>query len=294
MTRRRPRQSSPSPYWANPSIPGQFDLAVLKPATLASGQRFETLKDVRARRKRLRAALTTSSIKAVRYFLEEIGACDDVEPCGQPYCPSCARQFRRWTCAQLLKLAEKHPRANKSIVTVNLGHFSGGTLRSADPAKAASALRKRLSRSWMDGATVAGGIEVAWHQADRKWRLHAHLLVIGVEPEAIESIRRGEGDLEIDEFRDPAKQLSYLLKFLTGHRPIEQTGPKKSPLFPLPRQRLIELISWASKFGPSEFLFLYGVRRSGRNLVLTRRQNARSAARPTAPARLRRRKRKVL
>ena len=61
--------------------------------------------------------------------------------------------------------------------------------------------------------------------------------------------------------RDPDEQLSYCVKFVTYHQP----GRRRVPL---PPDRLVELAEWWSRYRFEDFLFAYGARRRGGQLVV--------------------------
>jgi hypothetical protein len=127
--------------------------------------------------------------------------------------------------------------------------------------------RKRLDRAGFKGAILAGGIEVAWQAQWQRWLLHAHVLAIGVEPNAWTQLeaaleKSGTADpVKWDPLCDPDEQLSYLIKFITYHQ------PGRRPV-PLPRDRLVELAAWWSRHRFEDCLFAYGARRRGGRIVV--------------------------
>jgi hypothetical protein len=114
---------------------------------------------------------------------------------------------------------------------------------------------------------VLGGIEVAWQAKWQRWILHAHVLAIGIDANAwklLESALKKSGTANpVDHvpLRDPDEQLSYLIKFVTYHRP----GRRRVPL---PPDRLVELAAWWSRHRFEDYLFAYGPRRRGGRIVV--------------------------
>ena len=68
--------------------------------------------------------------------------------------------------------------------------------------------------------------------------------------------------------KKPPKQLSYVLKFSTYHRPYEQQVSAKSPAKPLNPKEHAALLKWMSKFEFQDFLVLVNARRKGGTRVV--------------------------
>ena len=188
--------------------------------------------------------------------------------CWLPICAVCARDYRPGPIAQLHALA--HAKAYpgpREIATIYLDLFDLGFLADADPRCAREMFRKRLDRSGFKGAILAGGIEVAWQEQRQRWLLHAHVLAIGVDPNAwqrLEAVLENSGTadpVDVVALRDFDEQLSYLVKFVTYHQPGRR-------LVPLPADRLVELAAWWSRHRFEDYLFAYGARRRGGCLVV--------------------------
>ena len=183
------------------------------------------------------------------------------EPCERASCRVCGREFRRSVYRQLVGLAD--PAA--VVVTVYLTQFRPGDLNNANLDRTKDSLRTRCDRAGLRGALIAGGIEAEWNSAQSTWRLHAHLVVIGATATGIDNLRAASSSsqdraLKVQALRDPERQLSYLLKFVTYFRPQRQTGPSRSRAVPLPTPRFLELAAWRGRYRPRDFLFLYGAR----------------------------------
>jgi hypothetical protein len=193
--------------------------------------------------------------------------CDGAgHPCKLPVCAVCARAYRQGPIAQLHALANACP-GPPEVATIYLGLFPPDSLGDADVRRTHEMFRKRLDRAGFKGAIVAGGIEVAWQENWQRWLLHAHVLAIGVDPHAWKQL---EAALEKSGTADPVRpvalcnpdeQLSYCIKFVTYHQPGRR-------LVPLPPDRLVELAAWWSGHRFEDFLFAYGARRRGGQLVV--------------------------
>jgi hypothetical protein len=196
--------------------------------------------------------------------------CDGAHhPCWRPFCAVCARDYRLEPIAQLHALAQaktKHPGPHE-VATIYLDFFPPGSLGQADLPHIREMFRKRLDRARFKPAIVAGGIEVAWQENWRRWLLHAHVLAIGVDPQAWQQLeaalaKSGTADpVKVDQLRDPDQQLSYCVKFAAYHQP----GRRRVPL---PPDRLSELADWWSRYRFEDFFFAYRARRRGGRLVV--------------------------
>ena len=183
------------------------------------------------------------------------------EPCELASCRVCGREFRLTIWPQLMRIADPA----SVIVTVYLAQFRPGNLKNADIDGTKDSLRTRCDRAGLRGALIAGGIEAEWNSAELTWRLHAHLVVMGATPDRIDKLRGASSssrqrNVKVQALRDPNRQLSYLLKFVTYFRPRRQTGPSRSRAVPMPEARFFELAAWRWRYRPRDFLFLYGAR----------------------------------
>jgi hypothetical protein len=130
-------------------------------------------------------------------------------------------------------------------------------------------LRKRLDRAGLQDARLIGGFEIVWRADQKLWVLHVNLLFIGAPPEALTAFEDSFAKSPLDRptklvtMRDAPKQLSYLLKFTTYHRPHRRIGNRPSKAKPLNSNEHVALIKWMNQFSFSDMLFLYGVRREG-------------------------------
>src|SRR5271165_4730664 len=142
--------------------------------------------------------------------------------CSLPICAVCARAYREGPIAQLYALANASAGPDE-VATIYLGLFPPDSLGDADVRRTHGMFRKRLDRAGFKGAIVVGGIEVAWQEKWQRWLLHAHVLAIGVEPNAWEQLEAALQNSDTadpvwpDPLCDPAEQLSYCIKCVTYH-----------------------------------------------------------------------------
>lgn len=259
-------------FWCRHTPAADRDVVHLCPATSSKALRFETITDAgeisEMREQRLRmnnpaVAQVLQDCRSGRYT------------CAHPYCPICAREYRRWLVGQLLEAKVRAPKRAR-IVTVFLGRASLGKLSTISIRSAHAALRQRLHRNALQGTMVAGGTEVSYHAQDGTWLIHVHLLVLGARAEEIEALRtvaaRGANrPVKVQPVKNTPKQLSYLQKFNTFHRPGEQRGARRPRAFPLPDAAYFELVRWFATHRFEDFLFLYGAHRRGSRIVRTQR-----------------------
>jgi hypothetical protein len=123
---------------------------------------------------------------------------------------------------------------------------------------------------------VIGGFEIVYKARRKVWVLHINLVIVGGEKEAHEAFEKTFDDSTFDrpvdpaELKDPAKQLSYISKFTTYHRPYERHGSDKSPALPLNGKQHAALVRWMSKLEFKDFLLLINARRRGHVISIKR------------------------
>ena len=137
-------------------------------------------------------------------------------------------------------------------------------------------LRKRLQRAGLD-VPVIGGFEMVYKARRKVWILHINLVIVGGEKEAHEAFEKTFDDSDLEravdsaDLNDPAKQLSYISKFTTYHRPYEQRGSDKPPAKPLNGKQHAALVAWMAQFKFKDFLLLINARRRGHIISIKRR-----------------------
>lgn len=243
-------------------------------AAQAPEWRIETLAEAEQRNEKRIDQLLANGAQGIA---RAIARCDatDGNGCGQPGCTVCARAHRSEVIQQLRELAASRG-PDCMILTAYLEHQPLGQLLQVDLRLVKESLRKRLDRYGLKGSIFAGGIEAAWQARHERWLIHAHLLAIGVDDDDWAKLEEAYADSEIDDPVDPVPlnnadlQISYLVKFVTYHRPGKRRGNRPPRAYPLPASRLAELATWWSRHRLEEFLFLYGARRRGSRIVVDR------------------------
>ena len=142
------------PFWQRKSPSRRHDIAVLRPECLPRGRRFETIADARRESERSQRLLA-SGVNAE--FLAECRA--GYYQCNKTYCPICARVFRRWFIAELLRVIEPESRTIH-ISTILLEAAGRSRIDDLDPRPYRHLLRKRLERAGLNKTIVIGGFEI--------------------------------------------------------------------------------------------------------------------------------------
>jgi hypothetical protein len=260
------------PFWRRQTPSREYDIELLRPAALVRGKRFETLADAQQESERREQLLRsfTGGNKELAELLQECRAGD--YECNRLFCPICARVFRRWFIGELLRITKG--REPVRIYTVLLEKAPQDKINDLDPTTVQHRVRKQLERAGLGNVPVIGGIEIVYKARKRVWLLHANLVMIGGKKAARKKFTQGfkGGDIERPitraRLKKPAKQLSYILKFTTYHRPYEQQGSRKSEAKPLNPKEHAALLKWMSKFEFKDFLLLINARRQGGTRVV--------------------------
>ena len=266
MSNKRKRKA----FWRRRKPRREHDITLLKPRTLKKGKRFETWCDARQESERSQALLREGEAAAL------LAGCRNGERCERPFCPICARQFRRWFIGELIRVAESQTEPIY-VLTVLLKTADRSAISELEFRRPSHMLRKRLQRAGLEHASVIGGVENAYRARDRKWVLHVNLLVFRGDERAI---ARFSDTFKRDDIERPVvtvplidlpKQLSYLLKFVTYHRPYAQRGPTKGRAVPLNGPDHRALVQWMHERQFVDFLFLFNARREGGVIHVSKR-----------------------
>lgn len=259
---------NPLPIWIDCDLPEEYDIALLRPATLPKGERFETEDDVYDGGD----CYIVPNLRDPRiaFKIEKCADPNCIMHCLLPICPICARDYRRFFISEVLRIYTENPDGAQTA-TAYLGSYKAGNLKDASLNKAHERFRKQLQRCGFSGAGVIGGTEVTYRHETNDWLLHIHLLSLGASEQAWENLEKpmskyGIHDpLRIEPVNDHIKQLSYIQKFHTYHRPGTPRGNNPARAMPLKEDQLCELASWACNHDFPEFTFCFGVqKRNGR------------------------------
>jgi len=192
--------------------------------------------------------------------------------CDQPYCPICARIFRIWFIGELLRIVDQVGAKNVHILTTLLKEVPRDRIDDLDLKGYNALLRKRLQRSGLADAVVIVAYENIYRAKTRSYVLHANLIIIGGNQMALKTFERTFTKSKIErpvvtvELNDLPKQLSYVLKFTTYHRPFTQRGPGKGPALPLNPTEHCALVAWMAQWRFQDYMFFFNARREGSDL----------------------------
>jgi hypothetical protein len=165
-----------------------------------------------------------------------------------------------------------------TVFTVLLKKAQHNKMDDLDLEKHRDSLRKRLLRAGLHDAITIGGYENLYRARTKEWVLHINLVIIGGTKAAIDEFQDSFSDADIERpvmkmaANDLRKQLSYVLKFTTYHRPYRQRGAIKSSARPLNAAEHLALVRWMAQRRFKDFMFLLNARRDI-NSIATQRGN---------------------
>jgi hypothetical protein len=271
------QQRRKNPFWRRGKPKPKHDIALLRPADEPKSQRFETLADAREESERSEKLLRSFAGNSVlAEYLQECRAGD--YECNNTFCPICGRVFRRWFIGELLRITSG--RDHVHLYTVLLKEAAKDKIDELDPAPFRASLRKRLQRAGLGNIPVIGGFEIVYRARRQIWVLHANLVMIGGGKRTRKKFKATfqGNDLERPvvraKLKNPSKQLSYVLKFTTYHRPHEQRGSAKPEARPLNPSEHAALLKWMSKFEFKHFLLLINAKRQGGTKIILSQPSA--------------------
>jgi hypothetical protein len=263
-----PRKRYQRPFWRCKSPSPRHDITKLRPSNGKKRDRFETFRDARLESERSELLLKRAGERRLGANLEDCR--EKHQRCDQTYCPLCARAYRRWFIGELLRLSEAKPVV---ILTVLLKEAARNNIEELDPWDFRGVLRQRLLRAGLRDAVVVGGFENVYRARQKQWVLHVNLAIIGGQKGALDKFQESFAKSDIERpsvsvaMNHPTKQLSYLLKFTTYHRPYKRRGAKKGSARPLNAPEHLALVQWMSKRSFKDFMFLFNARQGCDSIV---------------------------
>ena len=249
-------------------VPRQFDIARLRPDNLPRGHRFETMADARARRDTELDRF--ERIVGLSHVADRLFSCSAESPCAEVSCAICGRLFRRWLISQALRHQDH---LDLVVLTIALELVASKKLRTLDLRVLKRRASQRIRRTAPSARFVLGGIEADYQQNDDSFLVHAHLLVSRLPQDELTALRSAFADIDVTRavkvqpMREPAAQVSYMLKFTTLHRPGSQNGSRRPTAIPLPDQALKRLMLWRARHEFLDFVMMIGLRRRGGDLA---------------------------
>ena len=172
-------------------------------------------------------------------------------------------------------LPKKEP-SSVCILTILLKMAGHDKIDKLDLEKHRGILRQRLLRAGLGSAVVIGGFENVYRARQKEWVLHINLVVIGGQKTAIDKFKTSFEKSNIKRalmeapVKNAAKQLSYLLKFTTYHRPHERRGSSKGEARPLNAREHLALVQWMSTRPFKAFMFLFNAHQGVNSIVAHR------------------------
>jgi hypothetical protein len=262
------------PFYLRDEPKPQHDIRLLRPRSLPLGQRFEASEDVHNYSQDSEEKLGLSDCREDRRLADDLSECRTSDRnCGLPSCPICARLFRIWFVGELLRIIEKVGSAQVRIETILLDQAPYDQIDTLDIKGYDALLRKRLSRNGLADVAIIGGYENVYRAQSKSWMLHLNLVIIGGKVEAMRAFENtfSKSPLQkptmLQTLEDLKRQLSYILKFVTYHRPFAQLGSTKSTPVPLNQREHRALVSWMAQWRFQDFMFLFNARREGARIV---------------------------
>jgi hypothetical protein len=262
-----------TPFWRRSTPLPKHDIAILRPPSLSKGERFETVDDAQIESERSELLLNQAPGNVGRKLARKLQACrEGHQRCDQAYCPLCARVFRRWFIGELLRLSETATK-QVAILTVLLKKAPYNRISTLDPSAFRGMLRQRLVRAGLTDVAILGAFENVYRAREKEWVLHINLVVIGGRTASIEAYERSFAKSDIERpvmnvpLNHPAKQLSYVPKFTSYHRPHQREGAQKGSARPLNPPEHLALVEWMSKRSFKDFMFLFNARQGVDSIV---------------------------
>jgi hypothetical protein len=258
--------------WLNKPKNKKNDLKRLMPKEDGKKDWFETVEEVYDWNSNFLNQLSGYN-EVPESYLEEITSCSENGIyCGHYCCRICSRKFRRWYVGHIFEAVKHYQKSDLQVLTAYIKDIPAGKLHLIELAKFKQTLQRQLTRSGFKH--VLGNLELAFNVHENIWHLHAHLLLIAPNSNAIKQLKKtfkkkeGSRLLKFDSIKDKPEAISYAIKYPICHRPGEQIADSRSRMFLLPNGPLGELARWTMDKRFSDFLILVGARRSSRGIQI--------------------------
>jgi hypothetical protein len=242
---------------------------------------FETTEQAKERRDKRAELLWKSDNEEDKILGDIISNCVKRRPCGSAACPICFRVKRISSSEETSRINDMYPRAWTMTAVYYSEAMTGEQLASCDPLKISNRLRTQLRRSGFKHPVV-GSIEFDFHEESGLWLPHYHLITFD-DKEARERLRKvlksvanhGPDNkinrpFRVDKLKDPAEQISYLLKSYSKRISASYlTGKRKTFQLPLRPQQERLILVFKHRIGYSKLIFRYKCKLIGKQLVPT-------------------------
>ncbi|SDE64537.1 hypothetical protein [Rhodospira trueperi] len=245
---------------------------------------FETRAKAKAERQRRVKMLRKHGSREAIAVANRIGGCNPSSPCLSPACPVCMGRTRIWLFEQMATIWPiDSPSTLNNLKAVTLIHedwrVPAGKLHTISAKQMIDQLRQQLRRAGAGFTTVIAAIHGDFDDDNNFWRLHFHLIVDGLTPDAEKTLRNKHykrtsmiyRPIKVQAIRNPVSQYSYIMKsyWPQKNRYWDNSGSVRNRGSRIREPCHSEYLSWLNDIGLTDQLFFMGLRRRGNELRLT-------------------------
>lgn len=239
--------------------------------------RFEKPKAARKERRFRQSILREGQRTAHHRLAAKLDRCSGDDRCLSPACPLCVGRFRIWYIGEMLRCLDDVE--DLIFVTIiNDEHaVPPNGLKECDPRRMSNGLRQQMKRVGFGNVPIMGGIDGDYRERTEQWRPHFHFVAPASAEPAFRELRKRfycssdqtHKPLVIKRVGNRAKQVSYCFKGYWRSKISYTVGNQmRERARRLPAYRHREWLLWRDRFDISDFMFLYGARRSNKALKL--------------------------
>ena len=243
---------------------------------------FESYAAAERERSRRVASLRRHRSPLAAQTAERLSACAAGARCLSSACSTCVGPMRIWfysEAAATLGIGRMIPQSTQQIITLVHEDWivPKRQIVNFDPQVLIDRVRHQFSRAGVGSAIVIGAVHGEFDNQRQYWRPHLHLAARDLEQETILLLRQRHYQrsplvyrpMVVQRLRDPAPQISYLLKsyWPLRERYIGLNGKEFSTFKRIPEPSHSQWLILQNQFNLFNFVFLLGARRQRHHLV---------------------------
>jgi hypothetical protein len=259
-------------------------MAIISPST--SPGRFETYQQAKERRA-FKIHVLSGGNRAQRLLAAKLQRCRKGDRCSCGACDVCARLFRLRLFQQLEPIVASRPHWTRaSVVPADL-LFAEGELAFVDLNALRKKISKRFERWSLRNRIVIAGIDISFNTENNNsigWQLHLYMLVEGEHTPQLEEAVKATFPPEptalvpynFTQLTGKVKPITYLYKAIFLRRSRYTLYGRRARIrnVQLKRPELRELLEFLGRYPVGARLILRGIRRDGRQFIITKQRKS--------------------
>jgi hypothetical protein len=233
-------------------------------------ERWTKKQERKENRKRIKMLLASDNEEAFA-LAYKLKACAKRSPCKSPACAVCNHEESEIWIKNLLRFLKKKRTIHFLTLAPNALFINPRGLRQVSAKLIKSSLAKRIERSNLRKALVAGGIEAVYKEESNKISVHLHLIFANCTKSEIEAFclhyykfkKGGARQYRCDEIKDGDRPRTF--SYCHKHRTYFKKKGFRKPFRPPPEIEIAHLL-FLDRHTFKDLLFFKGIRQSRKGM----------------------------